>query len=60
MGKLLTPKETAKIFGVTTTALRQWVKKGKLKATMTPGGQRRYDVDDINKLKECSINAESE
>jgi excisionase family DNA binding protein len=40
--KIFTPKELANIFGVTTQTLKEWENEGKIKATKTPGGHRRY------------------
>jgi excisionase family DNA binding protein len=40
--KLYTPKELAKLFGVTTQTLQDWERNGKIKAVRTEGGHRRY------------------
>lgn len=40
--RIFTPKELANIFGVTTQTLKEWENEGKIKATKTPGGHRRY------------------
>jgi excisionase family DNA binding protein len=37
-----TPKELSKLFGVTTQTLQEWEKEGKIRATRTQGGHRRY------------------
>lgn len=40
--KLYTPKELASLLSVTPQTLKQWEQEGKLKATKTKGGHRRY------------------
>jgi putative resolvase len=40
--RLFTPKELSSLFGVTTQTLKEWEAEGKIKATKTPGGHRRY------------------
>ena len=48
MKKYLTVKEVAKILGVTPLTLRNWDKKGKLKAYRNPiNNYRLYKVEDI-------------
>jgi excisionase family DNA binding protein len=45
----VTPKQAAKILGVHVSSLRRWESEGKLKAIRTPGGQRRYDLFEVEK-----------
>ena len=46
--KYLTIKETAKILGVTSLTLRNWDKKGKLKAYRNPiNNYRLYKVEEV-------------
>lgn len=40
--ELFTPKQLAKLFGVTQQTLSQWEREGKIKAIKTEGGHRRY------------------
>jgi len=47
----VTPKEAARQLGVSISSLRRWENEGKVKAIKTPGNQRRFDLDDILKLK---------
>lgn len=47
MNKLLTIEEAAKQLGVSTITLRRWEKAGKITATRTQGGHRRYVLADI-------------
>ncbi|WP_226585932.1 IS607 family transposase [Microseira wollei] len=42
--------EAAKIRGVSIDTLRRWERSGKLKATKTEGGHRRYRVADLLKI----------
>lgn len=48
MNKKITPKRAAEILGVTIDCLRKWEEAGKINATKTLGGHRRYDLDEIN------------
>lgn len=38
------------MFGVRTSTLARWAREGRLGATLTPGGHRRYDPDDVRAL----------
>ncbi len=44
MSNLLTVKEAAELLGVTPKTIRRWEEEGKIIATRTPGGHRRFDV----------------
>ncbi|WP_442867088.1 IS607 family transposase [Anabaena sp. CS-542/02] len=46
----VTPKEAAKILGVHVSSLRRWENEGKLKAIRTPGGQRRFILEEVEKI----------
>ncbi len=46
----VTPKEAAKILGVHVSSLRRWENEGKLRAIRTPGGQRRFVLDEVEKI----------
>ncbi|BAZ15543.1 ISSoc2, resolvase [Calothrix sp. NIES-4071] len=46
----VTPKEAAKILGVHVSSLRRWENEGKLRAIRTPGGQRRFILDEVEKV----------
>lgn len=48
MYKLLKIKEAAELLRVTTTTLRRWEKAKKLIPQRTKGGQRRYEMSQIN------------
>ncbi|MFP4409866.1 RNA-guided endonuclease TnpB family protein [Coleofasciculus sp.] len=45
----VTPKQAAKVLGVHVSSLRRWESQGKLKTIRTPGGQRRYDLEEVEK-----------
>ncbi len=47
---MFTPKEAAKILGVHVSSLRRWENEGKLRAIRTPGGQRRFVLDEVEKI----------
>jgi len=38
------------MFGVRTSTLARWAREGRLGATLTPGGHRRYDPDEVRAL----------
>jgi predicted site-specific integrase-resolvase len=51
MGKMISISEVSKLTGVTIKTLKIWDIEGKFKAKYkTPGGHRRYDLDDVEKL----------
>lgn len=50
MRDLITPKVAAKMLGVSTNCVRQWEIDGKITAIKTLGGQRRYDLKEIEAL----------
>ena len=51
MNTLLTPKELAALFGVSSKTLTRWSTMGLLKPQFTPGGHRRYRALDVQELK---------
>ena len=44
--KYVTPKEASQLLGVSISSLRRWESDGKIKSIRTPGGQRRYCLED--------------
>lgn len=51
MGKMLSIKEASIEMGVSKETLRNWERKGILVSYRTVGNHRRYDSDDLEKLK---------
>ncbi|MDD4873752.1 MAG: helix-turn-helix domain-containing protein [Dehalococcoidales bacterium] len=47
---LLSISEASQLLSVSETSLRQWTDEGKIKAFITPGGHRRYDMAELTKL----------
>lgn len=45
--KKLTVSQVAELFGVTVPTVRRWADEGKLTATRTLGGDRRFDPEHI-------------
>lgn len=45
----VTPKQASIALGVHVSSLRRWETEGKLKAIRTPGGQRRYLLEEVEK-----------
>jgi len=48
---LLTPEETAKIFGVSVVTIARWSNQGLLPCVRTLGNRRRYRQADVKALK---------
>lgn len=48
--ELLTISKAAKKMGVHPNSLRNWEKRGLIQPVRLPGGQRRYSMDELNKL----------
>lgn len=47
---VVTIKEASRILGVSEVALRHWTDEGIVKAFITPGGHRRYSVEELNRM----------
>jgi excisionase family DNA binding protein len=47
---LLRPREVAGLFGVRSATIARWAREGKLMPFRTPGGHRRYSLQDIRRL----------
>lgn len=48
---LISIGQVAELFGVSRQTVRNWCSKDILKAVKTPGGHRRFDEDEVNKLR---------
>jgi excisionase family DNA binding protein len=48
--RLLSVGEAAAYVGVSTASLRKWSNQGLLRVYRTPGGQRRYAVEDLDEF----------
>jgi molybdopterin-binding protein len=46
--KLLTPRETATLLGVSYPTIKKWILAGKLKTVVTPGGHHRISSASLN------------
>lgn len=44
---LMTPREVADYFGVTTKTVTRWLNEGLISGIRTPGGTRRYNRADV-------------
>lgn len=51
MAKLVSIGYVANLFGVTAQSVRNWVEKGVLKTKKTVGNHRRFDVEEVDKLR---------
>ncbi|HIK12924.1 MAG TPA: IS607 family transposase [Oscillatoriaceae cyanobacterium M33_DOE_052] len=47
--KYVTPQKAASLLGVSVSSLRRWSDSGQLTTFRTPGGQRRYNLEEIEK-----------
>jgi excisionase family DNA binding protein len=47
---LLTPKEMAAMMQVHSQTVRKWEKRGYIRAVRTPGGHRRYYLEDAEAI----------
>lgn len=50
MTQYLTPKQAAQKLAVHVSSLRRWENEGKITAIRTPGGQRRYKLQEIETI----------
>ncbi|WP_370187745.1 helix-turn-helix domain-containing protein, partial [Aeromicrobium sp.] len=48
----LTTNEAADLLGFARTSVINWVEKGELKSFLTPGGHRRFEMEDIHAFAE--------
>ena len=49
--KLITIAQAAEYLGVSAASLRAWSDRGLLRVYRTPGGQRRFSIDDLDRFK---------
>ena len=54
MGKLVGTKQAAELLGVSLSTIYRMIAQGLLQPSKTPGGQRRFDMDNLNEFKENS------
>jgi excisionase family DNA binding protein len=59
---LLRPREVAELFGVRPTTIARWAREGRLMPLYTPGGHRRYRLQDIRRVlgRDASPSAEEQ
>ena len=50
-GEIMSISEASKYLGVSMDTIRRWEKKGYIKSFRTPGNHRRYNKEDLNKIK---------
>ncbi len=48
--KPLTPSQVAHLFNVSVAAVREWADAGKLPYFRTPGNQRRFRREDVDRI----------
>ena len=55
----VTPQSITKLYGVSSTTLRNWAEDGKIKFIRPHGGRRLYDKEDVSKIFEQPNNNQS-
>lgn len=48
--KYLTPTDVAEMLMVSPVTIRQWAQKGRLEASHTPGGHRRFNLESVKRF----------
>jgi excisionase family DNA binding protein len=56
MDKLISPRQAAKMLGVSVMTLRNWEKDKKINCVRTPGNHRRFRISEIKNLMEGNHN----
>ncbi len=46
--------DVARALGVTVDTIRRWDSEGRIKSFRTPGGQRRFDAAEVERLRAAS------
>lgn len=49
-GRLFTPREAAKVLGISYPTLKQWIYKKQIKSVQTPGGHHRIPESEVDKF----------
>jgi excisionase family DNA binding protein len=49
--KLINIAQAAEYLGVSAASLRKWSDRGLVRVYRTPGGQRRFSIDDLDNFK---------
>jgi excisionase family DNA binding protein len=49
--KLINIAQAAEYLGVSAASLRAWSDRGLVRVYRTPGGQRRFSIEDLDKFK---------
>lgn len=53
--KYVTPKEASETLGISISTLRRWDKNGNIKSIKTPGGHRRFSIQEYEHKKKPTI-----
>lgn len=49
--------EAAKVLGVSASTLRRWESEGKIRPARTLGGQRRYSLEELQRIRAAAYRA---
>jgi excisionase family DNA binding protein len=52
MSKLLKVRDVAAYYGVSVQAVYKWINEGKISTTETPGGEKRIEEEELQKISE--------
>jgi len=52
MSKLLKVRDVAAYYGVSVQAVYKWINEGKISTTATPGGEKRIEEEELQKISE--------
>lgn len=57
-GNLLRTSDVAALFQVSERTVSEWARRGRLPSVRTPGGHRRYPVEEVRELLDAAGQAE--
>jgi excisionase family DNA binding protein len=57
-GTLLRTSDVAALFQVSERTVSEWARRGRLRSVRTPGGHRRYPIDDVRGLLDAAGQSE--
>lgn len=55
MAKYITPREASEMYGYHTRTLNRWADAGRIEYVRSAGGQRRYSLESLEKIKSVQV-----